>query len=62
MNTVSQVVSILVLWLITGLAFSSVFLKERQKGHSVIAAFKTVEGIVFLVSIIVPLLYMVYKL
>ena len=62
MNTVSQVVSILVLWLITGLAFSSVFLKERRKGRSVLAAFKTVEGIVFLASVIVPLFYLVYKL
>ena len=62
MNTVSQIVSILVLWLITGLAFSSVFIKAHQEGHSVLAAFKTMEGIVFLVSIIVPLLYLVYKL
>ncbi len=62
MNTVSQTVSILVLWLITGLAFSSVYLKERRKGHSVLTAFKTVEGIVFLASVIVPLIYLMFKL
>ena len=61
MNTVSQIISILVLWLITGLAFSSVFIRERKRGHSIAAAFKTVEGIVFLVSVVVPLVYLVYR-
>ena len=62
MNTLSQIVSILILWLITGLAFSSVFLKERKQGHSALAAFKTVEGVVFLLSIAVALIYLVFKL
>ena len=62
MNTVSQIVSILVLWLITGLAFSSVFMKERKKGRSIPATFKTVEGIVFLISVAFALVYLMYKL
>ena len=61
MNTVSQIVSILVLWLITGLAFSSVFMKERKKGHSIAATFKTVEGVVFLISVAGSLLYFLYR-
>lgn len=61
MNTLSQIVSILILWLITGLAFSSVFMKERKNGHSIVATFKTVEGFVFLISVAGSLLYLLYR-
>lgn len=62
MNIASQITAILILWLVTGLAFSSVYLKERGAGHSVLATFKTVEGLFFVLSVIAPILYLITKL
>jgi len=62
MNVASQITTVLVLWLITGLAFSSVYLKKRSAGHSALTAFKTFEGLFFVLSLIAPILYLITKL
>lgn len=61
MNLITQVVLVLVLWLITGLGFLSKATTTRRKGQSMVDAWFSWEGLFFIFSVIVPLAILVHR-
>ena len=61
MNTSTLVVTILTLWLVMGLGFLSKYADVRRKGGSALDAWSSYEGIFFVVSVLVPLLTLIYR-
>ena len=61
MNTATLVVTVLTLWLVMGLGFLSKYAEVRRKGGSPFDAWTSYEGIFFVVSVIVPLLTLIYR-
>jgi hypothetical protein len=58
MNTITLIVAILTLWLVMGLGFLSEYSKLRRQGKTLIQSFGSGEGILFLSSILLSLLYL----
>ena len=61
MNTPTLVVTILTLWLVMGLGFLSKYAEVRRKGGTAMDAWSSYEGIFFVVSVVVPLLTLIYR-
>jgi hypothetical protein len=61
MNLITQVVLVLVLWLITGLGFLSKASATRRKGQSMVNAWFSWEGLFFIFSVIVPLAILIQR-
>jgi hypothetical protein len=62
MNTITIVVAILTLWLVMGLGFMATYSTGRKKGKSTFEIWTSWEGILFIISVAVPLLLMVYNI
>ena len=62
MNTITLVVTIMVLWLVTGLGFLAAYVKDRRKGRSLAESWTSYEGLLFVGSIVVPLILLAIKL
>jgi fumarate reductase subunit D len=61
MNAITQVVLVLVLWLIMGLGFLSKASETRRKGQPMSAAWFSWEGLFFFLSVIVPLAVLIHR-
>lgn len=61
MNTPTIVVTLLVFWLVMGLGFLSKYVAVRKKGKTRYEAWTSYEGLLFISSIVIPLIVLVYK-
>jgi hypothetical protein len=61
MNTPTIVVTLLVFWLVMGLGFLSKYVVDRKKGKTLYEAWTSYEGLLFVSSIIIPLIILLYK-
>ena len=57
MNTQTLVVTILTLWLVMGLGFLAEWAKKRKQGQTLFQALGSIEGLLFLASIVGALFY-----
>jgi len=61
MNTPTVVVGLLTFWLVMGLGFLSKYVDVRKKGGSRYEAWTSYEGLLFILSIAVPLAIIIHK-
>ena len=61
MNTPTIVVAVLTLWLVMGLGFLSKYVNARRKGKTPYEAWTSYEGLLFVVSVVVPLIVLIDK-
>ena len=62
MNTITLVITVLTLWLVMGLGFLSKYAACKKEGQTSYQAWTTVEGLLFVASIILaPILAAVYR-
>jgi hypothetical protein len=61
MNTITQVVLVLVLWLVTGLGFLTKYAEVRRKGGTLYDAGASYEFLFFILSILVPLVILIHR-
>jgi fumarate reductase subunit D len=62
MNTPTIVVTLLVFWLVMGLGFLSKYVTDRKKGRTLYEAWTSYEGLLFILSIVIPLFVALYRL
>lgn len=62
MNTQTLILTILILWLITGLAFLSAYSEVKRTGGTLVDAMRNNETFFFILSIIVGLVVVAFKL
>ena len=62
MNTITIFVAVMILWLVMGLGFLTAYVDARRKGNTLAEAWLSNEGLLFIVSIAVPLLIGVYRI
>ena len=60
MNTTTIIVTVLTLWLVMGLSFLSVYLETRRKSKPPVDAWISYEGLLFIASILVPLILLIH--
>jgi len=61
MNTPTIVVTLLVFWLVMGLGFLSKYVTDRKKGKTLYETWTTYEGLLFILSIVIPLFVAMYR-
>jgi len=61
MNTPTIVVMILTLWLVMGLGFLSEYTSSRSQDKSWYDAWTSYEGLLFILSIVAPLIILIHK-
>lgn len=61
MNTITMVVTVLTLWLVMGLGFLSKYADCKKNGKTTHEAWMTHEGLLFIASVIIPLLVAFYR-
>lgn len=61
MNTPTILVGLLTLWLVMGLGFLAKYANVRKKGGSHYEAWTSYEGVLFVLSIAVPLAIIIHK-
>ena len=61
MNTQTIVVTLLIFWLVMGLGFLSKYVTDRKKGKTLYEAWTSYEGLLFISSITVPLIVLLYR-
>ena len=61
MNTPTIAVAVLTLWLVMGLGFLSEYVNARRKGKTSYEAWTSYEGLLFIVSVVVPLIVLIHK-
>lgn len=61
MNTPTIMVAVLTLWLVMGLGFLSEYVNARGKGKTPYEAWTSYEGLLFIVSVVVPLIVLIHK-
>lgn len=61
MNTPTIVVMVLTLWLVMGLGFLSEYTNARRKGKAPSEAWTSYEGLLFILSVVVPLIILIHK-
>ena len=61
MNTPTIVVMILTLWLVMGLGFLSEYTNARRQGKSLYNAWTSYEGLLFILSVVAPLIILIHK-
>ncbi len=62
MNTQTLILTVLVLWLIMGLAFLSAYSEVKRTGGALVDAMRNNESFFFIISIIVGLVVIGFKL
>ena len=60
MNTPTIIVMLLTLWLVMGLGFLSAYVNMRRKGKSPYESWTSYEGLLFILSVILPLIILIY--
>ena len=61
MNAITQVVLVLVLWLVTGLGFLSKYTEVRRQGQPPFDAWTSWEGLFFVLSVLIPLAILIHR-
>ena len=61
MNTITIIVTVLVLWLIMGLGFTTAYVDARRSGKTKAQAWQSHEGIMFIISVALPLLIGLFR-
>jgi len=61
MNTPTIVVTLSVFWLVRGLGFLSKYVNARNKGKTRYEAWTSYEGMLFISSIAIPLIVLLYR-
>ena len=61
MNTITQVVLVLTLWLVTGIGFIAKYYKMRNEGHQLSETIISWEGLFFFVSVLVPIVMLIHS-
>ncbi|WP_419662804.1 hypothetical protein [Desulfosarcina variabilis] len=62
MNTQTLILTVLILWLITGLAFLSAYSEVKRTGGTLVDAMRNNESFFFFLSIVVGLVVVAFKL
>ncbi|MCG6893036.1 MAG: hypothetical protein LJE65_05470 [Desulfobacteraceae bacterium] len=62
MNTATIVVTVCILWLVMGIGFATAYADAKRKGKPILEAWTSYEGILFVVSIAVPILLLVIRM
>lgn len=52
---------ILTLWLVMGLGFLTAYFRDRREGKSKFQCWLSVEGLLFILSVIISILVLVYQ-
>jgi heme/copper-type cytochrome/quinol oxidase subunit 2 len=61
MNTPTIIVMLLTLWLVMGLGFLSAHINHRRQGKSIYESLTSHEGLLFILSVITPLIILIHK-
>jgi len=61
MNTPTIIVTVLTLWLVMGLGFLSKYANERKIGKSRYEAWTSYEGLLFILSVAVSVIILIYQ-
>ncbi len=61
MNTPTIIVTILTLWLVMGLGFWAEYANARKEGKSLFEVWISYEGILFILSIAIPIIIMIHR-
>lgn len=61
MNTITLVMTVLTLWLVMGLGFLSKYVECKRDGRTTYQAWKTHEGLLFMASVVIPVLIAIYR-
>ncbi len=61
MNTPTIVVAVLTLWLVMGLGFLAEYVTARNKGKTPYEAWTSYEGLLFILSVVVPFIILIHK-
>ncbi len=61
MNTPTIVAMLLIFWLVMGLGFLSKYVTVRKKGKTRYDAWTSYEGLLFISSIAIPLIILLYR-
>ena len=61
MNTPTIIVMISTLWLVMGLGFLAEYVNVRREGKSLSEAWISYEGILFILSIAIPIIIMIHR-
>ncbi len=61
MNTPTIIIALLAFWLVMGLGFLSKYITARKEGKTRSEAWISYEGVLFALSIVVPLLILIYR-
>jgi hypothetical protein len=61
MNTPTIMVALLTLWLVMGLGFLSAYSNHRRQGKSLFESLLSFEGVLFILSVIIPLVVLIHK-
>jgi len=62
MNTITIIVTVLVLWLIMGLGFITAYIDARRNGKTRTEAWRSHEGILFVISVAAPLIIGIFRI
>ncbi len=61
MNTPTIIVMLLTLWLVMGLGFLSAYVNLRRKGKSQFESWTSSEGLLFILSVVIPLIILIHN-
>jgi uncharacterized membrane protein YdjX (TVP38/TMEM64 family) len=61
MNTPTIIVSLLIFWLVMGLGFLAKYASIRNTGKTRLEAWISYEGVLFILSVVLPLLILIHK-
>ncbi|MFH1992000.1 MAG: hypothetical protein ABIK98_06275 [Pseudomonadota bacterium] len=61
MNTPTTIVTVLTLWLVMGLGFLAEYVNARRQGKSLFEAWASYEGLLFILSVAVPLIILIHR-
>jgi hypothetical protein len=61
MNTRTLILTVLIIWLIMGLAFLSAYLETKRTGGTLVDAMRNNETFFFIISIVVGLVVIAFK-
>lgn len=61
MNTQTLILTVLIIWLIMGLAFLSTYLETKRTGGTLVDAMRNNETFFFIISIVVGLVVIAFK-
>lgn len=62
MNTITLIVTILVLWLVMGLGFLAAYAKNKKTGQAGMAIWFSTEGLLFIATILFSIIYLFYHI